>query len=486
MIEDQSASSPTIGDDPALPASYRAGWISTSGFAALWSVGFSVVGIGQFFRFHVHAFDLGIFTQGTYLLSQLKEPFVTVRGLHLFADHSSYILILIAPLYAVLPSAVTLIVVTIGALAASSLLAFAIAKNAGAGQWLAFTTAALVLISPAVQWQIRDTFHPEVLVIPLMLLAVVLLQKDRDALAFAAVVVALTAKEDVALIVVPFGLAVWWLMAKRRTGLVLAATGVFAFLLNFLVLLPAWSPTGELLYSYRYTHLGETPLGIVVGLLTSPDVWFDTLTDPTRIWYVAGLVLAMPLALLAWRWLLVGIPALLANVFSTHGYQYEIEWHYTAYLIVVVVIAGAYGADQFKRIRGRNLRSATIVASLLVVAGVWFAAAPVAVWAKPHDHHARIEAMLDIIPPHDSVSAWTTLVPHLANREQVYLFPNPFEEYYYGIDGPEGEGPVEIEWVALRLDSYRDFDRVFQRLVESGAYTIYYEDHPFRLLRRAP
>ena len=49
--------------------------------------------------FHLNAFDVSIFDQGVWLLSRFQEPFVTVRGLDLFADHSSYILIPLVPLY---------------------------------------------------------------------------------------------------------------------------------------------------------------------------------------------------------------------------------------------------------------------------------------------------------------------------------------------------------------------------------------------------
>ena len=60
---------------------------------ALAAVGFfGVFGylmVTQYRRFSINAFGLAIFDQGLWLLSHLKEPFVTVRGLHLFADHSS-------------------------------------------------------------------------------------------------------------------------------------------------------------------------------------------------------------------------------------------------------------------------------------------------------------------------------------------------------------------------------------------------------------
>jgi uncharacterized membrane protein len=37
--------------------------------------------------FALFAYDLGIYDQGTWLLSRGQSPFVTVRGMPLFADH---------------------------------------------------------------------------------------------------------------------------------------------------------------------------------------------------------------------------------------------------------------------------------------------------------------------------------------------------------------------------------------------------------------
>jgi hypothetical protein len=38
-------------------------------------------------RFGTFGFDLGIFDQGVWLLSRLRDPVVTIRGLPLFGDH---------------------------------------------------------------------------------------------------------------------------------------------------------------------------------------------------------------------------------------------------------------------------------------------------------------------------------------------------------------------------------------------------------------
>lgn len=460
-------------------------WLVTLVVTFAWTTFYAVRGVLEHTRFHTHTFDLGIFTQGTWLLSQLKEPFVTLRGLHLFADHSSYILILVAPIYAVFPNAGTLIVLTVLALAVSSPIAFTIASRAGAGPLLSSVTALLVLLSPAVQWLIHGSFHPEVFVIPLALGAIALLQRDRTGWAVAAIVLSLTVKEDVALLIVPLGLAVAFILGKRRVGLVFVVAGVVAFVLNFFVLLPAWSPTGELLYSHRYGHLGDSLAGIAWGLATSPDVWWDTVTSADRVGYVAGLVFAMPLSILGWRWLLVGIPVLASNVLSLHWHQYSIQSHYTAYLIVVVVIAAAYGAARFDAFGRTAWRKPVLAATVFVALVLWAVIGPITVWARAHEDQDRTAQMLALIPPDASVSATTTFTPHLANRVEVYLFPNPWIPLNYGAAGTEPPDPSTIEWVAVRTDVEQALSDLISELTSSGDYTVFHKDGPFLLLQRS-
>jgi hypothetical protein len=279
-------------------------------------------------------------------------------------------------------------------------------------------------------------------------------------------------------------------MGRRRTGVTISVLGAVAFVVNFVVLLPAWSPTGELLYSYRYAALGDGPIGIVVGLVTRVDLWWDILADPHRIGYVLALVCAMPLCLLGPRWLLIGVPTLLANLFSNHSYQFDVRYHYTAYLVVAVVIAAAFGAG---RVGSRHSRRATtLAATVMVVAavGTWIVAGPAHGWAEAQPDQDRIRAMVELVPPGEAVSAWTTLAPHFADRAVVYLFPNPWSEYDYGVQGPYGAAGTEVpdaeevQWVFLRFDSYRTFDPVIEELRDSGDFEVAAQDGDFLLLHR--
>jgi hypothetical protein len=66
------------------------------GTVALFLFGCSVL---RHESFHSTAFDLAIFDQAVYLISQGQTPFVTVRNLHILGDHAALILYPIALLY---------------------------------------------------------------------------------------------------------------------------------------------------------------------------------------------------------------------------------------------------------------------------------------------------------------------------------------------------------------------------------------------------
>jgi uncharacterized membrane protein len=447
----------------------------------LFTLTFSIRMVLEYRRFGVNAFDLGIFDQGLWLLSRFQNPFVTVRGVHLFGDHTSYLMIPLAPLYWVAPHAEALLVVAVVLVALGAPLAYLAARAIGAPGLLGAVVAIGYLAAPATQWNVRDTFHPELFVVPLLIGSFLLFARDRDTWGLALALVALLAKEDAALVVVPFGLLVWWWFGKRREGLIIVAGGIAFLLLAFQVLLPWLSPTGEMLYQWRYARLGHGFIGVAVGLVIHPEVLGEALLDPSRLGYLALVVLPMPLALVAPRALLVALPAALANIVSTHPYQYEIEYHYSTYLLIGVVIAAVIGAKRVGDLEGRAWRSGALVVS--VVAGLGFVSwSPLSSpWSQPHSHHDVAAAAIAMIPHDASVSAWNRYVPHLTHRTVVYEYPNPWRRHNYSAPGLPLPDPASVDWVLARDGANDDLTR---ELIDSGEFEVVLDEDPVLLLHR--
>jgi uncharacterized membrane protein len=448
---------------------------------AAFIVTFSVRMVQQYQRFGLNAFDLGIFDQGLWLLSRFQDPFVTVRGVHLFGDHTSYLMIPLAPLYWIAPHAEALLVFTVVLLAAGAPLAYLAARAIGAPGLLSAVVAVGYLAAPATQWNVRDTFHPELFVVPLLIGSFLLFARDRDGWGLALALIALLAKEDAALIVVPFGLLVWWWFGKRRDGLIIAGTGVAFLLVAFQVLLPSLSPTGEMLYQWRYARLGSGFLGIATGLVIHPEVLGEALLDPQRWQYLALVVLPVPLALAAPRALLVAVPAALANLVSTHPYQYEIEYHYSTYLLIGVVLAAVIGARHVGEWDGKAWRYGAVALSL-VAALVFVSWSPLSTpWSQPHLNQDAAREAIALIPPDATVSAWNRYLPHLTHRTTIYEFPNPWERLNYSAPGLPLPSPADVDWVLARDG---EFQEVTDELVGSGDWEVVYDQDPVLLLHR--
>jgi hypothetical protein len=84
------------------------------------------------------------------------------------------------------------------------------------------------------------------------------------------------------------------------------------------------------------------------------------------------------------------------------------------------------------------------------------------------DDHARLaQSFVDDIPPHASVSAQSTFVPHLSARAQLFQFPRLAESFYVLLDE---KGPVPAE------DRNAGFDECKEALPALGYEVIRAED----------
>jgi uncharacterized membrane protein len=458
-------------------------WAGTAVYAAI----HSGLVVSRYHRFGVYTFDFGIFDQGLWLLSRFEDPFVTLRGLNLFADHSSYIMVLLVPVYWVWAEPRLLLTLTVVAISAAAPLLYGVARRIGVRPGLAGAVSLAFLVHPAVRWATWDNFHPEILVLPLLLGATLFVLNQKPWWALMLAGLALMTKEDAALLVVPFGLWVAFFHRERVTGLTIAGLGAAAFTVNFQLLLPFFSPTDAVLYSGRYTEYGTGAFGVIGGVLTSPGAVLDDLIRSETMSYLRDMVVISPTSLAAPFELAIGVPITLANVLSTHIYQVDIRYHYTVYLLTAVGLAAVFGArwlqDRSERLTYRAVVLLVIVAALAgLIPGPGKAA-----WGGREDV-TRLEAALELIGPEDVVSANSTVAVHLAHRRTIYRFPNPFRELDYGVPGiPYDPAAEEVQWVVLdpaRIENFAYAAETLDALRRSGDWETLADDDGVLLLRR--
>jgi len=432
-------------------------------------------------------FDYGLYDQGVWLLSRFKAPFVTLMGRNLMGDHTSFILVLLAPIYWVAPGAGTLLGSQSLAAALGAVPVFLYARRRLGNEAAALLLAVLFLLHPALQWTALEDFHPDMYLVPLVMFAIYGALTRQWRMYAICVVLALLVKEDAALVVVPLG--VWVALRRNRTiGLVTIGAGVAWALFAMLVVIRG-------LIGETVPNAWRIPFGGVDGFLaeivTRPGNVFDYLRSDGRPWYLWQLMAPF-------GWLMARAPevalisglVVFTNVVSNFGYQHQIDFHYSAVALPALALGTIYALGFFKGVR-QGLAIGLLVLSSLWAAYLWGplppARQPVGYWAPDHPVAESARDLMADIPDDAVVSAHYALTPHLAHREKIYSWPNPFSREMYGTDiSLEGSLMVEagdVEYVVLRIPLDEDDAALWSRV--SDPFTLERENAHWALYRRA-
>jgi uncharacterized membrane protein len=428
-------------------------------------------------RFGTYGFDLGIYDQGTWLLSRPRAPFVTVRGLDLFGQHASYLLALVAPLYRVWADPRLLLLLQVLFLALPAVVVYRLGARHLGHPAAGLAVAVAYLAYPGMQWAITWQFHPEAIAAGLLALAV--LAADRRDHRTMAVLLALAALcgEEVGLVVAGFGVLLV-VGGRRAVGWRTAGAGLAWFLVATYVLIPAVNGRQTLLFESGYGITGSGPRALLAGLPTMAGHALQTgLANDGLAYLLLVLVPLLGLPLLAPRWLWPVAPPLLLNLAAVQPEHHQIRFHYLATAAPLLAAGAVAGLAAVRRRRRRLL--APLLVLLVLVAGFmdWrfgpapWSREPVAIPAGAADQ-ARRQA-LALVDPDAPVSAQYNLVPHLAHRSRIYEFPNPFRAVNWGLpDDTHPPAAAEaVRFVVVQRDLLGEEDRkLLERLQGDPAW----------------
>lgn len=433
----------------------------------------------SYWGFNFFGFDLGIFDQGVWLLSRFKEPFVTIRGLHLFGDHTSFILLLLTPLYWIHPSASMLLGAQTVALGGAAIPVFLIGRDWFRNEVIALGAAIAYLLHPAVAYTNLENFHPDSFEVPLILFALFFMFRRRWIPCLLFVIATLLVKEDVPLLVFSLGVYIA-LRLDRKIGAITMALATASLLLNLLVILPAFNELGTLYASRVPTAEFGGAAGFIKAALTRPWDIAAIVLEGDRLWYLFQLL--APLAFLSLGALglaLVAGPPLLANLLTTFGYQHRIEYHYSTLIVPLFVAAAIVGIAKLRDRRAHHVLVTVMVTASVAAAAAW---GPLGHRTTSDPNSDRAQAMRAALKtvPHDSVvSAHYSLVPHLSHRQEIYEFPVPWRAQNWGTFEHEGERldlADRVEIVVVPAETLADEDRAVRDEIDQDFSVIHDED----------
>ena len=451
----------------------------------LYALYFSVRTVGVHNGLGTSAYDFGLYDQGIWLMSRGHSPFVTLMGRNLFGDHSSFILVLLIPLYWVFSSTALLFVVQSIVVAIGALPVYWFSRQRLRSEPLAAAMAGVYLLHPSISWTNLENFHPDAALGTLVAFAIWAAYAGKWRWYWVAVVLALSVKEDVAFVLAPLGLWVA-LKADKKRGLITSLASLFTMALMFLVVMRSFT-------GVAFRNSWRIPFGGIGGLLktalTQPTKLISYLWSedrPTYVWQMlapVGFVFLYEPSLA-----LVGFVMLASNVVSTFWYQHQIQYHYSIIIVPCIVMGTVWALGKFSR-PARKWVSACIIATSLVCGYLWspmpLARTTTTSWNSQMPPVVAARESISRVPEDAVVAAYHSLTAQMARRVTIYSFPNPFVRNLYGPDvfagGDRLPGADAVEYVILPVNLDDEAQKIWDvekdqfRVVDENAWWVVYQ-----------
>ena len=373
-------------------------------------------------------FDMAFYIQDVYQIAHGVWS-NSIFSFHVFADHFSPLMILMAPLgYS--HTAEGLLIIQALATGSGVVAAFRIGRSLGShrigvlcGMWWA--------LSASVWHTVMYDFRPSNLgVVALLWLIAELEGAGRWPRIAAFTLIAAASREDMALFA-GVALLIYTVAARRRPGLALLGSGsIFLGVWYTMWGVHLFAPFGYYMW-YRYADYGVSPIAALGNPGYAVPTALQRLVRPEPMVAIAALLLPLLVVapFLSWRYAWPGFLVVLSNAVTADPFIPTIYYQYYIAAVPFFIWAGAHA---FRRPwLSRRVPQATVATIL-----VWLVVGPIGLTLKPtwgrsfldiatnSERHAMAQSLNSILSG-ASVSAGLFLLPHLSERKQAYSYPAP-------------------------------------------------------------
>jgi uncharacterized membrane protein len=348
---------PAISPESALKSLKRSPLITPIKFVAIASIVLFCFSSLQHGLFRSSAWDLGIFDQAVYLISQGQPPISSFLGFHILGDHAAFMFYLLALLYKIYPDVHWLLAVQAIALSVGALATWLLARQAGIRETHATTLSIVYLLYPIVFNANLADFHPEVIAIPALLFAVWAARANRIGWFCFCLGMTLICRDALALNVAAMG--IWLIIFEKRRiyGAIALLMGMGWFLFATQVIVPTIGGEAAKIdrFLFRYAWLGTSYTEIVRNFFLKPLL----VAGKVFSWNTLGYLLLIG-APLIWAMrpfhfapLIGALPTLAMNILSSNNGQRSLIGQYSVpvlpFFILVAIAVIATNPSWFKR-----------------------------------------------------------------------------------------------------------------------------------------
>ena len=292
--------------------------------------------------FYSTGFDLGIYDQVVYLISQGKSPISSFLGYHHLGNHAAWAVYPLGLFYMIHPDIHWLLLLQAVCLALGSWPTWCLARLAGLNQGQAVAIAISYLLYPVIFNINLFDFHPEVMALPAILGAILAARLKRVLWFCIAIIWVLGCKAVLSLTIVFMG---FWLLAfeKRKfCGLIAIFLGILWFIVVTQGIIPFFSGK-EVAGVGRYSYLGDSVVGIIINIFLQPGVVLGRILSWESIKYIFLLFLPVIWGIFPLLQtnkavlpnlipLIPTIPTIILNALSEVSFQKSLNYQYISNL----------------------------------------------------------------------------------------------------------------------------------------------------------
>jgi uncharacterized membrane protein len=388
-------------------------WITSASFLILYACS-SI----RHALFQSGAFDLGIYDQVVYLMSQKQLPFSSILDFHHMGNHAAWAVYLLSLPYKIEPNVNWLLVIQAAVLSLGAIPTWHLASQAGLTKKQTVTMAFVYLLYPLIFNINLFDFHPEVMSLPVFLAALLAAKLNRKGWFCLCVIFILGCKAVLSLTIIAMG---FWLLLfeKRRTcGLFAIVAGISWFLIATQAIIPSFSGS-EAAAVERYSYLGNSVIEIANNLVKKPEVLIQKIVSLDSIQYLVLLFLpiAWGLSLQHLNPLVCIIPTLILNILSEKAEQRDLIHQYSlpALPFLLLAVISALAAKK-ALVQNRQVILIWSAIAFVILAKYGYFGSK---YLTSLDNWQATRNAIDLIHTKGGVLTMHKLVPHLSHRPLI-------------------------------------------------------------------
>ena len=371
-------------------------------------------------------YDFGLFSQMFWYMKETGECLITCERdtlLNHFAVHFSPIYYLILPIYIIIPSPCTLLVLQALIVASGLIPLSLISKHYNLSALGTILFSVCYILYPGFMGGCFWYLHENCFLLPLLLWYLYFSEKEKIFPTVFFALLTLTVKEDAAVYVAL--IASYFIFSRKNYKCNLFI--LFFSVLYFVTVTKLMSVYGEGVMSdsrygeYIYDDSGL--FSVIKSVIQNPIFAIYQIFKEEKFLFILQMLCPLgflPLLIKKPEKLILFIPLILVNLMTNYPYQYDIGFQYTFGSGAILFYLSVTNYSESGKNRSKILLCGVLSAVIIFSGGYLSKITYVEEYISASQQREVIDEALKLVPEDASVAASTRLVANLSEREVIY------------------------------------------------------------------